>query len=478
MLWPGFQREKGESNIGKFKIGGDINYLLSTNMKLNLTVNTDFSQVESDREEINLTRFSLFFPEKRDFFLEGKNLFEFKLGEDAQSFYSRRIGLNSAGEERKEIPIIAGARVIGKSEETQIGFMSVQTNKKDSIPTTNYSILRVKQDLFRQSHIGFILTSKNDAENYNHLYGIDANYATSEFLKDKNFETGFTFSHSITKDKSNNNSIGYNFYINYPNDFSEFRLNTSRITKSFNPQMGFLRRNDYKLISSELQFNPRPDSLLFIKNFEFKPFEFNYYLNDDNNNLESLEYELVPLAIEFKSGDVIEINVQRYFEKLETAFEIIDDEFIPRGEYWFTRYEVALESYDGRKVFTEAQISWGEFYSGTGTEIETTIGINLSSKLNISADWERNIIDLQTKNFTTDEIGSRVEYAFSPVLYTSLFSQWNNEDDEALLDFRFNWIPKTGSQFYFVINQEFSTSGKIAALNTTVLTKLNWFFTQ
>jgi len=446
-------------------------------MKLNLTVNTDFSQVESDREEINLTRFSVLFPEKRDFFLEGQKLFEFNLGENAQTFYSRRIGLSSDEEERKEVPIIGGARLVGKTENTNIGMMSIQTNAKDSMPTTNFSVVRLKQDILEQSNIGFIMTSKHDNENYNFLYGADANYATSELFDNKNLEIGAAFSQSLTEQNSaNKNSIGYNAYLKYPNDFADFRLSTSRITKDFNPQVGFLRRNNYKLLSTELQFDPRPKFLPFVKNLEFKPFELEYYLTDSNNELESMEYEFRPMGIEFKSGDFIELNIQRFFERFDEPFELVDDQFIPADEYWFSRYEVAIETFEGRKIFGEAQMSWGDYYSGTRQEIETFIGLNISSQLSVSADWERNVIDLENDSFTTDEVGSRIEYAFNPELYTSLFAQWNNEDEEALLNFRVNWIPKPGSYFYFVLNQQFATDGPIAVLNTTVLSKLTWFF--
>ena len=187
--------------------------------------------------------------------------------------------------------------------------------------------------------------------------------------------------------------------------------------------------------------------------------------------------EFRPLGAEFKSGDKSEFNIQRFFDRLDEDFEIIDDVEIPAADYWFTRYEIGLESFEGRHIFTESQFSWGDFYTGKRRELEVVLGWNLSRKLNISADWEHNIISLDSEKFTTDELGSRVEYAFNPNLYASLFGQWNNEDDEVILNYRINWLPAPGSYFYFVVNQEISTeNNSIQLLNTTVITKLIWRF--
>lgn len=469
----GVEREKTKTTLAKIKLGGEFNYLITSNMKLNLTFNTDFSQVESDREEINLTRFSLFYPEKREFFLEGKSLFEFNLNEDAQVFYSRRIGLH----ERKQVPIIGGARIVGKAGGTNLGLMSIQSADKDTLSSTNFSIIRLKQEVFKQSNIGLIFTSKNNADTYNYVYGVDANYATSNFFNKKNFEMGAAFSQSYSEHQSNKNNLGYKAYINYPNDLVEFDLYTFIINQNFNPEMGFLRRKDYRLYYSNLILKPRPKFIPYIKNFEIIPFETAYYFTDHNHKLESVEMEFRPLGAEFKSGDHIEFNIQRFFDRLDEVFEIIDDVEIPEADYWFTRYEVGLESFEGRPIFSEVQYSWGDFYTGKRQELEAALAWNIQRKLNISVDWERNSIQLDDEKFTTNELGSRVEYAFNPNLYSSVFGQWNNEDDEILLNYRINWLPIPGSYFYFVVNQKLSTqNNSIELLTTTVILKLIWRF--
>lgn len=468
----GIEKERGEKRKEKWDIGGDLNYQLSPIMKLNVTLNTDFSQVEADREEINLSRFDLFFPEKRDFFLDGKNLFEFNLGSSAQTFYSRRIGLKN----RKEIPILGGARITGKAGDTNIGLLSIQEAEKDSLHSTNYSVIRVKQNILDQSNIGFIVTSKNNTKRHSLLYGVDANYRTSDLFENKNFAVGAAISQSFIKNEKNKDNTGYYAYATYPNDNIYFQLSTSRIMQNYNPEVGFLRRKDYKLYSSELELNPRPDWFSFIKSIPVKPFEIDYYISDSDNELESMEFEFSPIGVEFASGDAAEFNILRLFDKPTETFEIIDELFIPAAEYWYTRYEIAAETFEGRRLFSELQYSWGDFYSGERREFEINLGLNLHERLNLSADWERNYIKLSSETFTTDEIGSRLEYAFNPTLNTSIFSQWNNEDEEMILNFRINWIPRAGSFFYFVVNQEYATGNTFSAINTTVLTKLTWLF--
>lgn len=467
--------EKGleEPLKSKAKIGGDINYILSPSMKLNLTLNTDFSQVESDRIQINLTRFSILYPEKREFFLEGKSMFEFNMGSNAQTFYSRRIGIH----EREEVPIIGGARLVGKAKKTNIGVLSIQTTEKDTLPVTNFSVIRLKQDILNQSNIGFIFTAKNNARHYNYVYGLDANYVTSKIFGNKNLKVGGALTQSFTKGLENRNNLGYRAYVSYPNDFIEASLSMTTIQGGLNPEIGYLRRQNFTRYQSELAFNPRPRFIPWIRQMEMKPFEISYYITDDTRKMESVFIEFVPVAFETKSGDQFEFNIFRVFDRLDEPFEIMDDIFIQQSEYWYTHYELQFETYEGRSLSLEAGFDWGDFYTGTRKELQLSLDWNLSKNFKMSTDWERNTVALAHDKFVADEVGGRFEYEFSSKLYSSLFGQWNNEDDEIILNYRINWIPKAGSYFYFVVNQRLSTESRsIKIENTTILAKLIWLF--
>lgn len=168
--------------------------------------------------------------------------------------------------------------------------------------------------------------------------------------------------------------------------------------------------------------------------------------------------------------------MQHIFDKPTEDFELIDDIYIPAGEYWNNRVEVQFETFRGRKIVGEINTNIGEFYTGDRQELELSTSFNFNKHLNVSLDWQRNYIQISQQSFITDELGGRVDYAFNPKLETSVFAQWNNEDDNLLVNYRMNWIPKIGSYFYFVVNQEFDTNHGIKLKRTTILGKLIWRF--
>ncbi|MEA3318361.1 MAG: DUF5916 domain-containing protein [Bacteroidota bacterium] len=458
------------------KIGGEINFDITPTLKLNFSVNTDFAQVESDRKQINLSRFSLYYPEKRQFFLEGKNYYSMNIGHN-YLFYSRRIGI----EQNTEVPIIGGTRLFGKLNKTNIGVMSIQTNEEDSIPTTNYSIIKIKQDILKQSSIGVIATQKYSKNHYNRVYGANFDYSTSNLFKEKNLLVGASFALSETKnlgesENLNKNNLSYNLYLSYPNDQIEYDLSFSTVQAGFNPEMGFLRRNNYQMLATELQFNPRFKKLNFFRNLIFKPIDINYYINEATKNLESIFYEWRPFGFVTKSGEFIEFNVQHVFDEPLEDFELINEVYIPADNYWDNRFEIQFSTFRGRKISAYGAINIGEFYTGNRKKYAIYTSFNFNKHLNINLDWERNYVNLPQKTFTTNEIGGRIDYAFNPKLQTSVFTQWNNEDNNMLVNYRINWIPKIGSYFYFVINQEYNTNNNIKLIRTTIIGKLIWRF--
>ncbi len=468
----GVEKLDGDSWNGRYKIGGDVNFDITPTLKLNLTVNTDFAQVESDRNQINLTRFSLYYPEKRQFFLEAKDIFEMYIGSMDQVFYSRRIGIQDG----KEVPIIAGTRLFGKQNKTSVGVMSIQTAAKESVLTTNYSVVRVRQDIGKQSNIGAIVTSKILNGRRNIVYGTDFTYSTSKIFKNKNLIAYGAFSKSFTSDSVNTNNSAYMFYLSYPNDWLEFDFAITGNQENYNPEMGFVRRHNNRMYYTELQFNPRPKFLPFFRNLILKPLDINYYVNDKTNELESIFYELRPFGFVTRSGEVCEINYQWLYDKLYEPFVLFDTVVIPVGVYEDSRGEVQFETFRGRRVSGEIFLNWGSFYTGKRTRLGIEGNLNINKHWNLSAEWNKNFLTFDDASLTTDEIGGRVIYAYNPKLNSSVFGQWNNEDDEILMNFRINWIPKIGSDFYFVVNQLVDTSTGIKFTDTTVLAKLIWRF--
>ena len=470
----GFETFSDQPINGKLNAGADLNYLITPSMKLNLTVNTDFAQVESDRMQVNLTRFSLYYPEKRAFFLEGRNYFDFGLGHSTQPFYSRRIGLTNEGQ---AIPILAGARVLGKEGPATLGAMTLQTAHKDSIPSTIYTVLRWKQDIFKQSTIGVIGVGKLQPGRRNLVFGSDFLYSTTTLFGDKNFSLGGAIAQSYTSDREDKTGLASRVFVDFPNDFIDFSAVWDRSDVHFNPETGFQRRTNYQMYNADFRIKPRPKFIPWIQKLSIKPFDFNYYIDDQTHQLQSLWSEFRPLGFTTKGGDFFESNIQRRAENLTEDFEIHDGIVIPRGEYWFTRYELQYGSFRGKPYRYFIFFNWGDFYNGTRTEWAVHNVYQINRHVYANVNYSQNFISLPAGDFIVHEVSGRLSMAVNPDLFGSVFGQWNNEDKEVLLNFRVNWIPTPGTNFYFVINQGLDTSGKsVKAVNTTVLTKLVWRF--
>jgi len=471
----GLEKISDEKTEFIYNYGGDVNIDITPTLKLNLTAKTDFGQVEDDQARINLSRFSLYYREKREFFLEGSNQFEMNVGGGNQLFYSRRIGNDS--ETEQDVPIIFGARIFGKQNKTNIGFLNIQTAELDSVPTTNFSVLRVSQDIWKQSSVGFIVTSKIQNGHSNFVYAADFKYATSSFLGNKNLIINTSAAQTITSDSTNNDNTAYDLSLSFPNDWVEIDLGINDVQANFNPEMGYIRRTDARRYRAEIQFNPRPKFMGFARNLELKPIDVSYYVNSTTNELESINYEWRPFGIMFKSGEFIELNVQHNFDRLTESFDILDTINIPVGDYWDNRMEIQFRSYSARKFSSRLNISVGDFYTGKRESIGGSIALNLNKHWNFSTGWSQNYLHLAGEDATATELNGRVSYAYSPKLNSGIFGQWNSEEEEVLLNFRFNWIPKIGSDFFLIVNQELSTAdNKLTIEGTTVMAKFVWRF--
>lgn len=472
-LTGGFENAPAVPAAGVHHTGMDVNYLMTSNLKLNLTAFTDFAQVESDRAQINLSRFSLFFPEKRDFFLEGRDAFSFDLGRRVIPFYSRQIGIQDG----REIPILGGGRLIGKAGSLGIGALSMQTAAEDSVPSTNYSVIRLRQELLAQSNAGVIVVAKNSAGRSNYVYGADASWVSSRFLGDRTLAAGGAIVRSRTRGRPAGQDYAYRLYASFSSDHLEFDSAFDGVRTNFNPETGFLRRSNFRHFYAEMQLNPRPHFLPFIRQMELKPVDVDYYWNDQTGSLESFNAEWRPLGFRTKSGEQFEYNIQREFDAPAEAFEIADNALIPAGRYWFTQHEIQAETYRGRRISLSSEIGFGDFYTGKRVRADAGLRINVNRHLNVDADYSWNRLRLGQNQFSTHEVGGRAEYAFSTKLNTSVMGQWNNEDDEILLNLRLHWIPVIGSDFYVAVNQLITTrEAKFTWDRTALLSKIVWRF--
>ena len=444
----GWRNEKDEGNSYPFKLGGDLNVSLSPTLKLNLTTFTDFAQVEVDRIPVNLSRFSVYYPEKRQFFLESYDMFSYYLGDMNSAFYTREIGIENG----KQVPIIAGARLFGKVGKNNIGFLNIQEAAMDTIPTTNNTVFRYKRDIGKQSYVGGIFTNRMNSNGSNQVFGIDAAYQTSEFLKNKNLTVGAKITISTENFICQNNALTYRVFADYPNDLIDNFMAVSSMQKNFNPELGFIRRTNYNSYSWYFRLTPRLFTKYGVKRMLLKPWGFTIYRTHSTGELESFRNETRPLGAVFKSGERFEVNFIQSYDRIDEPFWLTDSISIPIGKYMMYKYEFQFETYHARRVWAALLYNWGGFYNGKIKTLESELGININKHLNMNLNYTLNIVRFPESAITTDEVAFYLNYAFNTKLNLSLFSQYNDLDEVMFYNFRLHWIPKVGSDLYLVYN--------------------------
>jgi len=456
--------ETGTKYPGKF--GGDLNVYLSPTLKLNLTSFTDFAQVESDRRIVNLSRFNPNYPEKREFFLESYDMYKFTLGNSNEAYYTRQIGIENGN----TVPIIAGARLFGKINGNNIGFLNIQEGSSDTVPSTNVTVLRYKKDIGEQSSIGGIITNKTNSLGSNTVVGIDGGYTTSKFMKNKNLSIYGSLAVSSENFKSGKNSLAYQFSINYPNDFIDNLISLSSIQENFNPALGYLQRGNYHSFDWVWRIKPRWFRSLGIKRMQFKPWEAIFYWTQTTGQLESFYNETRPLGFDLVNGGYFEFNLRQNYERIDKPYSFAKDFTIEAGKYMMYLYEVQFGTSPTKKYSAFLFYRWGDFMNGKNQTIKNSIGINVNSHFNIKNDYTFNNVELNNKSIQIHEIADYLTYAYNTKITLSAFSQWNSLDNEIFFNIRLHWIPKIGSDMFLVYNQGYDDARHFKFLRPTTTT--------
>ena len=452
-LTGGFSK-KQESNSKPLVDGGmDAFYQITPSLKAALTVRTDFAQTEVDEKQINLTRFSLYFPEKRDFFLDGSNYFIFGInGDDANPqntrmipFFSRRIGLDKDG---NPVEIKYGAKFTGKAGDWNFGFLHIKDDNQWDNP--GYSTGRIVRNFGKQSSVGLIGTHGNAlSETSNSLAGIDLKLATSELSGDKNIAINLYGVKSFTKG-TEGDDFSFGAEVNYPNDFFRFRLGYLRIGDNFTPGLGFLPRKNIRDFYGGFTFGPRPQNsrILQIKS------GMDYTLLSDlrNGGLLSSQVNITYSAISFLSGDMISLSSQYEFDKLQADFPIVESVSIPAGEYNFWRHSLLMSSAQRRNVWGLTKISTGSFYSGSRTDLLLQAGYKICIPVYLGLESDRRWVNLQEGDFITQIYRINLNFLISPSIYWYNFAQYENQSETIGWQSRFQWIIKPGKEIFLTYN--------------------------
>ncbi|MDW3650120.1 MAG: DUF5916 domain-containing protein [Bacteroidia bacterium] len=454
----------------------DITQRLSPNTVGTLTFNTDFAETEVDTRQTNLSRFPLFFPEKRAFFLEGADIFEFGFGlsRNIIPFFSRRIGLYS----NNEVPILAGGKINGRAGKTAFGALGMRTRQLDldneNLTASNMGVLRVKRNVLKESSIGFIGTF-GDPQSRGNSYttGVDFTYQTTRFQKNKNFLVGASAMYANRADLSGDQSA-LALKVDYPNDIWDVALTYLRIGEAFDPSMGFVPRKAINSFRGGMTYAPRPEWkwLRQMRNQLFFT-----YITDLQGNWESYRVFTAPLNWRLESGDRIELNYMPRGERLVEPFNIADGVAIPEGSYHFHRYRIETELAAKRKL--NGQLTWwfGSFYGGQLDELEASVNWNPDPILNFQFVATHNIGRLPAGNFEQTLLGSRIRFNASPDLQLSSFVQYDTDSKSLGVNARIHWIFHPQGDFFFVLNHNtFDGLERWEPINQQILLKLRYSF--
>ncbi|HLE20708.1 MAG TPA: DUF5916 domain-containing protein [Vicinamibacteria bacterium] len=458
-------------------VGFDLKYGLTRGLTADFTLNTDFAQVEADEQQVNLTRFGLFFPEKRDFFLEGKDVFGFAGvsagrggGNTPVMFFSRQIGLA----DDFVVPINAGGRVTGRAGAYTLGALAIQTDglPEQAIPTTNYGAFRLKRDVLRRSNIGIISTYRSPAvesDGSNKLLGLDGNFSFYQ-----NVDINAYYARTDTPDRSGKDA-SYRGRFQYGGDRYGVELERLVVEENFNPEIGFTRREDFEQSFGKVRFSPRPRSIEAVRKFTFETGAD--YITNGAGRLESRQVDF-QFQTEFQSGDQIFASYQRNYEFLDEEFDITDDVIIPIGGYSFERFAGTYRFGTQRKVSGQLRAETGSFYSGDMTELLAEGRVEITPQFSIEPRVSVNWVDLVEGSFTTKLFLARLNYMISPRTFLGTLLQYNSEANEMTANIRFRWEYQPGSDIFVVYSDGRDTlaSGFPALQDRSLVVKFTRLF--
>ncbi|MFV2073370.1 MAG: DUF5916 domain-containing protein [Thermoanaerobaculales bacterium] len=463
------------------EIGGDLTWNISAGLTGILTVNTDFAETEVDTRQINLTRFPLFFPEKRSFFLEGSELFSFGigLGRDFIPFFSRRIGLF----EGEEVPIIAGAKLLGRSGRWSIAALDVVTDQTDVTERSNLFTGRITYDVTEKLTVGALATD-GDPEGVrdNSLLGIDATWRTSEFRGDKNLAIGGWATWSAG-DLPEGRASGWGFKLDYPNDLWDLYLIAKEFGDALDPALGFLPRPGTRWYQVGGAYQPRPEGGAFdwVRQFFFEG-RVNY-IEDLDGQVESWRIFTAPFNAVTESGEHIEANAVPMFEHLDEPFEIAEGVVIPPGDYQFNRFRVEAQSSRHRPWRVGATVWFGDFYTGSLTQASAFVSYTTpSGHLQLQLSGENNVGTMPEGDFTENLGLLKLVYAFTPDLILSSFAQYDSESRDLGVNTRLRWTLRPGNDLFVVWNHGWrhplSSRGgtSLIPVDDSLVAKLRWTF--
>ena len=455
--------------------GLDVKYGITQNLTADLTYNTDFAQVEVDEQQVNLTRFSVFFPEKREFFLEGRGIFDFARGGGPNArdsalrqigggggrssfgsgnaptlFYSRRIGLQGGA----VVPLVGGGRVTGKVGDFDVGALNIQTGAErvSGAESTNFAVVRVKRDILRRSAVGGLFTNRSvsvagEGAGANRVFGADATLAFYD-----NVSLVSYFARTQTPGIEGRDTSYQGQFI-YAGDLYGLTAEHLIVEDNFIPEVGFLRRDNFRRSYASGRFSPRPQSLEAIRQFRLEA-SFDHILTADTGILETKQTQ-VGFSTEFETSDRVGMTFADNYEFLVEPFEPGGDVILPVGGYGFRDVEATYSVGAQRRLTGIVTVRAGEYFDGNIRSIGFSRGrVALTPELSVEPTLSVNWIDTPQGSFRTDLLVSRVTYTFSPRMFFGGLIQYNSGTDTVSTNLRLRWEYSPGSEIFVVYTED------------------------
>ena len=463
-------------------VGVDAKVGVTRGLVADFTYNTDFAQVEDDEQQVNLTRFSLFFPEKREFFLEGQGIFAFggvtqrrtaNPGEIPIPFFSRRIGIDDDGH---AVPIWGGGRMTGRAGQYSLGIVNIQTRKdaQSGQPATNFSVVRVRRDVLRRSTIGVMAINRSAYGrrlSASQTYGVDGVFS---FFENVNLNTYAARTRTPGMD---GDDASYRVQFEYNADRYGLVLEDMAIGRDFNPEVGYVRRSDVHRNAVEARFSPRPSGGGLVRKYNYSVGLDRYArLSED-----LLETRVIngTFGIEFENSDELDVQFLDNVESPTESFEVFGDVEIPVGTYRFRALNASYRLGTQRAVSGELMYEFGGFYGGTKHTVALTRGrvepiSNLLVEPGISLNW----VDIPQGQFVAKVVSGRFVYMFTPRTFVSALVQYNSNSNSMTVNARLRWEYRPGSDLFIVYSDGRNTldRGFPGLENRALTVKVTRFF--
>ncbi|MBJ19772.1 MAG: hypothetical protein CL933_10160 [Deltaproteobacteria bacterium] len=467
----------------KLKPGFDAFYRILPSLTGSLTVNSDFGEAGVDERQVNFDRFGLFFPEKRDFFLQDSGLFNFAdlRQENGLPYFSRKIGLSATGE-AQNLPV--GGKVAGRIGRFNIGLMDILQEGKGEIDASNLFAGRVSMNVLGESTIGAIVTNGDPLSNQNNtLIGLDFNYKNSTFAENRLLSGSAWAQQSVTSGDASQQTA-YGLSLQYPNDRINWRISFQEFGEKFNPAMGFVNRTDIRQYRGSWQYRWRPSGDINTVDARIS----GIVTTNTSNRMESAVFGFRPLVLATEIGDGVELRIAHFHDVVRTPFPI-DDIYVPEGTYDYDEGMVFLRTSHNRPIRARLGFGGGSFRDGHNFRVAPSIEWRPSNHwmLSFSHHFDRFWIPGQKqrpdgtlgavadRDFSTHLTQMKLKIAFTPDLTWNTTVQWDNLSETMGLNSRLRWIIREGSDFFIVFNQDYTTrGGEFRVGRTEPLIKLDW----